>query len=103
MEKAPAFRVEHVDMTLKKNPYPAATVFVQAIYVSFGNWKRIKGVGREYLEAGAVVAVQPILGTDPDKTVTALDDIKHQTLRQTIRSGDLLIIQINLAVQLNSA
>ena len=103
MEKSPAFRVKYVRPISKLKPDPAATVFVKMINVAFCNRKWIKEVGWEHFEAGAVVAVQPILGTDPDKTVTALDDIKHQTLRQTIRSGDLLIIQINLAVQLNSA
>ncbi len=50
-----------------------------------------------------VVAVQPVLGSDPDEAVPALQDIEHHALREAIRCGEQLIVGGGLGVQLEVA
>ncbi|HNE29658.1 MAG TPA: hypothetical protein PLW66_10840 [Saprospiraceae bacterium] len=84
MKKTQAYRVEYIQPIRIFQPYPAPAVLEQMKNLALPDGKGVKRVGRKDLEAGAVVAVQPVLGGYPDETVPALEDVENQSLREPV-------------------
>ena len=62
------------------HPKPAPRVLKQRADGVASDGKRIEGIVREDLEIVAVIAVQSVFGSNPEETVTGLQDGENHAL-----------------------
>ena len=98
-----ACRVKHIQFRLKRYPNPTPAVLENGPYFTARNGIWIERVRRKNFKAAAVVAVQPVLGSNPDEAIPALQDVEHHALRKAIRCGEQLIVGGGLGVQWTTA
>jgi hypothetical protein len=87
VKRLPGFRQEKINAAFVKQPQLATGAWVYSLDFIVGDGKRIEIIVGIHLKAVAIVAVQTVLGGNPQKIVSAFEDAKDHTLRETVVHG----------------
>ena len=68
-------------------PNPPPAILKKPLHFAVANGEGVERVGREDLETGAIIAVQPVLGGDPEEAVPALQNVEYHALRKPVVNG----------------
>ena len=99
MKKTPAFGIEHIHAVRKTQPDQTPVVFKHVGDLTAANGKGVERILGKYFKSGAVVAVQSVIGRDPEETVAAWQDVIDHALRQPVSRGQELDARIALGVR----